>query len=46
MLVGSAEDADRWAALHDPNGSVRLEYARAAWAKRASDDSVILLGVG
>lgn len=33
-----------WAALHDENGAVRLEYARAAWAERTSDDDINSLG--
>lgn len=35
---------DRWAALRDPSGDERLDYARALWAARTSDDEVILLG--
>jgi hypothetical protein len=34
-----------WAAKGDPSGSVRMDYARAAWAKRTSDDEIVLLGV-
>jgi hypothetical protein len=45
-FVNSAavRDAGRWAALHDPDGTLRLEYARAAWEDRRTDDEVILLG--
>ncbi|MCP1915703.1 hypothetical protein J2R96_008183 [Bradyrhizobium elkanii] len=41
---GIANDAGRWAARHDPDGLQRLEHARAVWAKRTSDDEIILLG--
>jgi hypothetical protein len=40
----SGGNLDEWAARHDSNGSLRLEHARAARAKRTSDDEVILLG--
>jgi hypothetical protein len=40
----AVRDAGRWAALHDPDGALRLEYARAAWEDRRTDDEVILLG--
>ncbi|UFX41919.1 hypothetical protein HAP47_0021725 [Bradyrhizobium sp. 41S5] len=47
LINGSSENSfGRWAALHDPDGSLRKEYARAAWAARTSDEDVILLGVG
>ncbi|WLB58048.1 hypothetical protein [Bradyrhizobium japonicum] len=35
---------NKWAARYDSDGSLRLEHARAAWAKRTSDNEVILLG--
>ncbi|MCP1765551.1 hypothetical protein [Bradyrhizobium japonicum] len=40
----SGDNLDKWAALHDPDGALRLECARAAWAGRTSDDEVVLLG--
>lgn len=40
----SGGNLDKWAALHDPDGALRLECARAAWAGRTSDDEIILLG--
>lgn len=45
-LVGesSTSNLNKWAALHDEDGAVRLQYARDAWAERTSDDDVILLG--
>ncbi|MCA1399137.1 hypothetical protein [Bradyrhizobium sp. BRP56] len=46
MLLGAADETDQWAARHDPDGLQRLEHARAVWAKRGSDDEIILLGVG
>ncbi|MGY4313712.1 hypothetical protein [Bradyrhizobium sp. JR3.5] len=45
FLVDGGDEAGTWAALRDPDGSLRLEYARASWAKRTSDDEVIPLGV-
>ncbi|WFT91881.1 hypothetical protein [Bradyrhizobium barranii] len=36
---------NKWAARHDPDGALRLECARAAWAKRTSDDEIIALGI-
>jgi hypothetical protein len=45
LLNGSSGgNLGKWAARQDPDGSLREEYARAAWAKRTSDDDVILLG--
>lgn len=46
FLVGEfpVSNLNKWAALHDPTGSLRVGYARDAWAKRASDDEIILLG--
>jgi hypothetical protein len=38
--------AGRWAALQDPDGTARKEYARAAWDNRRNDNEVILLGTG
>ena len=46
MLLNGASEFGAWAALHDPDGSARLEYARAAWAARTSNDEIILLGAG
>lgn len=42
-LVGesSTGNLNAWAAHHHLAGSLRLEYARAAWAERTSDDDVI-----
>lgn len=40
----SAREFNEWAARHDPDGALRLEYARAMWSVRSSDDEVILLG--
>ncbi|MBR0903344.1 hypothetical protein [Bradyrhizobium liaoningense] len=40
-----ASDLNKWAARHDPDGSLRLKYARMMWAARASDDEIIELGV-
>lgn len=40
----SENNYGRWAALRDPSGDLRLDYARAMWAARTSDDEVILLG--
>src|SRR5258707_15558978 len=46
LLNESSDDnLGKWAALHDPEGSLRLDHARAAWEKRTSDDEIILLGV-
>ncbi|MGF6433484.1 hypothetical protein [Bradyrhizobium elkanii] len=45
LLNGNRSPAGKWAALRDPDGSLRLEYARTAWAERTSDDEIILLGV-
>ncbi|WP_234683991.1 hypothetical protein [Bradyrhizobium monzae] len=45
-LVGesSVSNFHEWAALHDPDGNLRIEYARAMWSTRASDDEIIALG--
>ncbi|MCK1517130.1 hypothetical protein IVB22_32430 [Bradyrhizobium sp. 190] len=45
LCSASIGDVGRWAALHDPDGSLRLDHARSAWEKRASDDEIIMLGV-
>ncbi|UPT93853.1 hypothetical protein J4G48_0031570 [Bradyrhizobium barranii subsp. apii] len=42
--VGASE-INQWAGRHDRSGKLRLEYARAMWASRASDDEIIALGV-
>lgn len=34
-----------WAIDGDPDWSLRREYAREAWAKRAEGEGVVLLGV-
>jgi hypothetical protein len=41
----SVSNLNKWAARHDPDGALRLECARAAWAKRTSDDEIIALGI-
>lgn len=33
-----------WAALYDPTGEIRLEYARSAWTARRSGTEVVELG--
>ncbi|SDJ62678.1 hypothetical protein SAMN05216338_10578 [Bradyrhizobium sp. Rc2d] len=44
-VVGdSTRNLHEWAARHDPDGKLRIDYARMMWAVRASDDEVILLG--
>ena len=45
MLLNLAPELDAWAAHQDPDGSLRIEYARAVWAKRTSDEEAIPLGV-
>lgn len=40
----TAREFNEWATRHDTDGALRLEYARAMWATRASNDAVILLG--
>lgn len=40
----SASEVGRWAARHDPKGTLRIEYARMMWSARASDDEIIRLG--
>ncbi|MET4091278.1 hypothetical protein [Bradyrhizobium sp. S3.5.5] len=45
LLKGASTDSlNTWAARHDLDGSLRLDHARTAWAKRTSDDELILLG--
>lgn len=46
VRVGDSSENNfgQWAALRDPSGDLRLDYARALWAARTSDDEVILLG--
>lgn len=34
----------KWAAHHDPRGTLRIDYARMMWAARAPDDEIIPLG--
>lgn len=43
-LLNGGREAGKWAAFHDPDGSQRLEFARAAWANRGEDEEVVLLG--
>jgi hypothetical protein len=39
-----AREAGTWAALYDPTGELRLEYAREAWTARRSEAEVVWLG--
>lgn len=41
---GLARDTGRWAAFHDPNGAIRLEYARSVWNARRPGTDVVELG--
>lgn len=42
-LCGAVE-AGEWAAIHDPGGALRMEYARTAWAERPFGADVVELG--
>lgn len=42
--AGVASATYVWAIDGDPDWSLRREYARAAWAKRAEGEDVVLLG--
>lgn len=42
--TSSIGNLGEWAARHDPDGKLRMEYARMMWAARASDEEVIPLG--
>lgn len=44
IVPDRARDLGRWAALHDPEGTARMEYVCTAWGTRRTDDDVILLG--
>jgi hypothetical protein len=37
-------EADRWAARHDPNGVARVAYARGLWLRRSEGTDVLELG--
>lgn len=40
----STGNLGKWAARHDPDGKLQMDYARAMWSTRASDDEIIALG--
>lgn len=40
----AVKDAGTLAALYDPSGEIRLEYARSAWTARRSGTEVVELG--